>query len=218
MPGMRVPFWLKILWTLWVAAWAPIYWKQYGAQNFLFFCDLGNFLILIALWSESALLFSWQAVSLLVFQTLFLIDVAGAWVSGHHLIGGTEFMFDRHLPLWVRLLSLFHLVMPPLLLWAIWTLGYDARAFKLQTLTCWMVVPINYFWRPEHNVNWARGIFFVEQHAMPGLVYLVGYLIVVPLLVYYPTHRALQWWAGTLRVRRVRGDVPEKAGPSLRSG
>jgi len=192
---MRLPLWLKIVWTVFVLCWAPVYWKQYGVQNFLFFCDLGNFLIAIALWAESPVLFSWQAVSLLVFQTIFVLDLAGAWLSGHHPIGGTEFMFDAHLPLLVRLLSLFHLVTPPLLLWAIWKLGYDRRGWKLQTLTCWVLVPINYFWRPEHNVNWARGIFFVEQHAMPGPVYLLGYLLVAPLVVYYPTHLGLQWWA-----------------------
>ena len=136
---MRLPLWLKIVWTVFVLCWAPVYWKQYGVQNFLFFCDLGNFLIAIALWAESPVLFSWQAVSLLVFQTIFVLDLAGAWLSGHHPIGGTEFMFDAHLPLLVRLLSLFHLVTPPLLLWAIWKLGYDRRGWKLQTLTCWVL-------------------------------------------------------------------------------
>jgi hypothetical protein len=57
----------------------------------------------------------------------------------------------------------------------------------------WIVVPINYFWRPEHDVNWARGPFFHEQHVMPGWAYLLGYMIVVPLLVYFPTHLSLEW-------------------------
>jgi hypothetical protein len=57
----------------------------------------------------------------------------------------------------------------------------------------WIVVPINYFWRPEHDVNWARGPFFHEQHVMPGCAYLLGYMIVVPLLVYFPTHLSLEW-------------------------
>jgi len=42
---MRVPFWLKITWTIWLIVWAPVYWRQYGAQNFLYFCDIGNVLI-----------------------------------------------------------------------------------------------------------------------------------------------------------------------------
>jgi len=193
MPLMRIPLWLKVVWTAWVVVWAPIYWRQYGLQNFLFFCDLGNVFIAIALWLESPLVFSMQAVSLLLFQTLFILDLVGALVSGRHWVGGTEYMFDSHISLSIRLLSLFHVAMPPLLLWAIYCLGYDKRGWRLQALTAWAVVPINYFWRPEFDVNWARGPFFREQHSVPGLVYLLGYLIVVPGLVYFPTHRLL-WW------------------------
>ena len=100
-------------------------------------------------------------------------------------------MFDPQVAIAIRSLSLFHVVAPPLLLWAIWRLGYDRRGWKYQTLTAWIVVPINYFWRPEYDVNWARGPFFREQHAVPGLVYLLAYLIVVPASIYYPTHRFL---------------------------
>lgn len=189
---MRVPLWLKIGWTVWVLAWAPVYWRQYGLQNFLFFCDLGNLLIALGLWLESPLIFSWQACGLLLFQTLYTADLAGAAFSGRHLIGGTEYMFDPHIALWVRLLSLFHVATPPLLLWAIWRLGYDARGWKFQTLTTWIVVPINYFWRPQADVNWARGLFFHEQQVMPGWLYLVGYLVIVPAVVYWPTHLFLQ--------------------------
>jgi hypothetical protein len=194
MAAMRVPLWLKILWTVWVFLWAPVFWRQYGAQNLLYFCDLGNFFIAAALWMESPLLFSWQACGLLLFQSLYTIDLLGATISGKHVIGGTEYMFDATVPLIVRLLSLFHVAMPPLLLWAIRRLGYDARGWMYQTLTTWVVVPINYMWRPERDVNWARGPFFHEQHVVPGWLYLLTYLIVVPLLVYWPTHLVLHWW------------------------
>ncbi|HEX3355324.1 MAG TPA: hypothetical protein VHS34_21060 [Terriglobales bacterium] len=201
MAAMRVPLWLKILWTVWVAVWTPLYWKFYGAQNFLYFCDLGNFFIAAALWLESPLLFSCQAAGLLLFQSLYTIDLLGAVLTGKHPIGGTEYMFDPGVPLFVRLLSLFHLVTPPLLLWAIWRLGYDKRGWKYQTLIAWVVVPINYFWRPQFDINWARGPFLREQHAVPGMVYLFGYLIIVPLAVYWPTHLLLQWWAARLARR-----------------
>jgi len=191
---MRVPLWLKIVWSMWVLAWAPVYWWQYGAQNFLYFCDLGNILIAVGLWLESPLIISWQATGLLLFQTLYTIDLAGALASGRHFIGGSEFMFDAGIPLYVRLLSLFHVVTPPLLLWLVRRLGYDGRGWKYATLTAWVVVPICYFWRPQFDVNWARGPFFHEQHVAPGAVYLLAYLMVVPLLVYWPTHRFLGWW------------------------
>jgi hypothetical protein len=197
---MRLPLWLKIVWTVWLIVWIPLYWKQYGLQNFLFFCDIGNILIGLALWLESPLIFSWQACGLLLFQTLYTMDLVGALLTGRHFIGGTEYMFDHGIPLFVRLVSLFHVVTPPLLFWAIRKFGYDRRGWKYQTLTAWIVVPINYFWRSGYDVNWARGPFFREQHAMPGPVYLLGYLLVLPLLVYFPTHLFLQWL--TLRWQR----------------
>jgi hypothetical protein len=193
---MRIPLWLKLLWTIALIVWVPVYWRQYGAQNFLFFCDLGNFFIAAGLWLESPLIFSWQAAGLLFFQSLFALDLAGAVATSHHVIGGTEFMFDPQVPLTIRLLSLFHLITPVLLLGAIWRLGYDNRGWKFQTLTAWIIVPVNYFWRPQFDVNWARGPFFREQHALPGLLYLIIYLTVVPAAVYYPTHRFLLWLTG----------------------
>ena len=190
----RIPLWLKLVWTAWILLWAPLYWKHYGAQNFLYFCDLGNLLIALGLWIESRLILSWQAVGLLVVQTLYTVDLIVALVFGTHPIGGTEYVFDPTIPLFVRLLGLYHLAVPPLLLWAVRRLGYDPNALKYQVITTCVVVPINYFWRPQYNVNFARGIGH-EQHLMPGWLYLLGYLVVAPLLVYWPTHWALRWWS-----------------------
>jgi hypothetical protein len=80
-------------------------------------------------------------------------------------------------------------------LWLIYRLGYDPRGWKLQTLMSWIVIPINHYWHPEQNVNWARGLFYQEQHVVSGIVYLLAYLVGVPLLVYFPTHLLLQRWA-----------------------
>jgi hypothetical protein len=189
----RIPLWLKLAWTAWVVVWAPVYWKYYGAQNFLYFCDLGNLFIALGLWMESRLILSWQAVGLLAFQIFYSLDLIVALLTGKHVTGGTEYMFDPTIPLPVRLLGLYHLAVPALLLWAVRRLGYDQNALKYQILTTCLVVPINYFWRPEYNVNFARGIGH-QQHLMPGWLYLLGYLVVAPLLVYWPTDWALRRW------------------------
>lgn len=190
----RIPLWLKLAWTAWVIVWAPLYWKHYGSQNFLYFCDLGNLLIVLGLWLESRLILSWQAVGLLVFQTLYTIDLIAAFVFEKHPFGGTEYMFDPAIPLWARMLGLYHLVVPVLLLWTVMRLGYDPNALKYQIVTTCIVVPINFFWRPEYNVNFARGIGH-EQHLIPGWLYLLGYPAVAALLVYWPTHSLLQRWS-----------------------
>ena len=191
----RIPLWLKIAWTVWILVWAPIYWKQYGAQNFLFFCDLGNILITLALWLENSLIFSWQAVSLLVVQVLYSFDLVFAFLFGKHLTGGTEYMFDPNIALPVRLLGLYHLIVPPLLLWAVRRLGYDGRAWKLQTVTACILVPICAVWRPQFNVNWAKGVGH-EQHVVAGWLYVFGYLAVVSSLIYWPTDIFLRRWGG----------------------
>jgi len=210
---MRLPLWLKVVWTLFMAAWLPLYWRQYGAQNFLYFCDIGNFFITLALWTESPLIFSWQATGLLLFQTLWTIDIAGMLLFHRHFIGGTEYMFDPQKPLLLRMLSLFHLVVPPLLLWSLKRVGYDARGWKLQILTAWVVIPINYFWRPQYDVNFARGLFFREQHLVPGWMYVAAYLVVVPLTIYFPTHLLLQHWFGKILSTNGRPRVASRNSP-----
>jgi hypothetical protein len=216
--AMRVPLWLKIAWTIWLLVWAPVYGEHYGAQNFLYFCDMGNILVGVALWTESKLIFSWQATGLMLFQTLYVLDLATALLFRVHIVGGTEYMFDPGIPLWIRLLSLFHVVTPPLLLWMIWRLGYDPRGWKLQTLTTWIVVPVNYFWRPAYDVNFARGLFFREQHVVPGWVYLATYLIVVPLVVYWPTHLLLQRWYSRFLASRPGNESRQIAQRRLHGG
>ena len=192
-PRRRIPLWLKIGWTAWVLAWTPVYWRHYGPANFLWFCDLGNFALGAALWLESPLLFSWQAVSLLVVQTHWTIDVAGRLALGFHPLGGSEYMFDTAIPLGVRLLSLFHAATPPLLVWALCRLGYDRRAWRAQTLTCWAVLPMSYLAGPALDVNWVWGMFDKPQTWLSPGMYLAFCLAAYPLLLYLPTHLVLQW-------------------------
>ena len=187
----RIPLGVKLVWTAFVLVWVPVYWNQYGPQNFLYFCDLGNFLITLGLWLESRFIISWQAVGLLVFQVLYDIDLLGAFLLGHHATGGTEYMFDPAIPLFVRALGLYHFVVPILLLWALRRLGYDPRAWKWQIVLMAVVAPINFFWHSHDNINFARGIGH-EQHLMPSWLYLIGYLMVAPLVIYYPTHVMLR--------------------------
>ena len=188
-----IPLAVKLLWTAFVLVWTPVYWHQYGPQNFLYYCDLGNLLVTLGLWLESRFILSWQAVGLVVFEILYDVDLLVALVSGHHATGGTEYMFDPNIPLLIRSLGLYHFVVPILLLWALRRTGYDSKAWKWQIVLMAIVVPINFFWYPEDNINFARGIGH-EQHLVPGWLYLVGYLIVAPLVVYWPTHSALQRW------------------------
>lgn len=51
-----IPLGLKIVYTLFVCELVPIYWRQYGPDNFLWFSDIALLAIVPALWLENALL------------------------------------------------------------------------------------------------------------------------------------------------------------------
>jgi hypothetical protein len=176
-----------------VVPWAIVYWRAYGLANFLWFCDLGNFLIALALLTKSSLILSSQAVSVLLVQILWAVDVSGRALFGAHPIGGTEYMFDPSTPLPLRLLSLFHVVVPGFLVWGMLRLGYDRRGWLLQTAIAWGVLPIC-FWvtDPARNINWVYGPLGQPQIRVEPAVYLVALMIAYPALVYLPSHLVLR--------------------------
>jgi hypothetical protein len=192
----RVPTWLKVAYAVWMLVWVPVYWIHNGPANFLWMCDVANFVIGLGLWFESPLLISSQAAGVLLVQILWAVDYFGALLLGSHPIGGTEYMFDVESPLWLRGLSLFHLLVPPLLLWAVRRLGYDRRGWLLQTAIIWGVLPVSFFFAdPARNLNWVWQPFGVEQGILPPLGYLAFLLVAYPLIIFFPSHLALRAWA-----------------------
>lgn len=192
----RLPTWLKVAYTLWLAVWIPTYWVQYGPLNFLWLCDVANLILAAAIWLESPLLFASQATSVLVIQFTWIADFLAALTLGVHPIGGTEYMFDAAKPLPVRLLSLFHAVMPVLLLWGIRRLGYDPRGWKLQALIAWLVLPASFLLgSPEQNLNWLWRPFGIEQTWLAPPLFLLATMVLYPALLYFPTHLALAAWS-----------------------
>src|SRR5438128_1877205 len=193
MPPHRIPLWLKIGWTLWVMVWIPLYWRQYGPNTFLWFCDIANFMILAGLWTESALIFSWQAVSVLLVQIAYTIDVVGRALFGRHFIGGTEWMFENTIPLGMRVTSLLmHVAAPPLLIWGVRRLGYDRRGLYYQIATACVVLPICWLgWDEKINLNWVWGPFNRPQHLVSPLLFVPICILGYTLVLYLPTHLIL---------------------------
>jgi hypothetical protein len=128
----------------------------------------------------------------------------GRLVLGFHPIGGTEYVFDGvNYPWHIRLSSLFHVFIPFLLLWGVWRLGYDRRAFFVQVVFAWSLLMVCYFLSPvEMDINWVFGPYDQTQtFVSPGL-YLVFLMLAMPLFLYLPIHLALACYQhrGPLRV------------------
>lgn len=181
-----------------MAVWIPVYWVHSGPENFLWLCDVANFLIGLALWMESPLLISSQAAGVLLVQILWCGDFFSRLLLGRHVIGGTEYMFDEAKPLYLRLFSLFHVAMPPLLLWAVKRLGYDRRGWLLQTAITFALLPATWLIvTPDRNINWVWKPFGKPQDLLSPPVYLLALCFLYPLLLYLPTHLVLRRWAAS---------------------
>lgn len=196
----RVPIGLKLAFTAFMAVLIPLYWHNYGPTNFLYFCDVALIVTLIAIWREDALLASMGAVGIVLPQMLWVADFAGN-ALGHPLTGMTDYMFDATFPLLLRSLSLFHGWLPFLLLYLVWTLGYDRRALLCWTALAWVLLLVCFLAMPPPtpepgltpvNINFVWGMSDrVPQHWVSPHVWFAGLLIGLPLLVFVPTHLAL---------------------------
>lgn len=139
----------------WLAAWIPAYWSFYGPSVFLNLCDIAVVLTCVGLWRGSALLLSSQALSSLVVDSAWMADLGWRAATGRHLISGTEYMWDAQYPWWLRGLSLFHVALPPVLLWSVWRVGYDRRAPRVQIALAAVVLVASRALGPAENANFA---------------------------------------------------------------
>lgn len=192
-----IPLWLKIAYTVIVLITVAVYVFKYPLGNFLWFSDIALIAIAIALWLESALIVSMMAVGTLLPELLWNVSFFGQLVTGRHVSGLTDYMFDPQRPRYVRALSLFHVILPALTLWLIARLSYDARALAAQTVLAWVVLVLSYsLTDPGHNVNWVFGLGAKPQRRIPPLIYLGLLMAGFPLLIHLPTHLLLQRFFG----------------------
>ena len=206
----RVPVWLKVAYTAFVCVLVPVYWRDYGPTNFLYFCDVAVFFTLAAVWTESSLLASMPAVGILAPQLLWMVDFLAECV-GVSMTGMTGYMFDEKYPLFTRGLSFFHFWLPILIVWLVWRLRYDSRAFRSWALLAWGLMLTCYFGMPAPpspsespnlpvNINYVYGLGSDRpQEWMPPLAYLSMMLVVLPLAIYLPTHVVLRKLFGSTK-------------------
>jgi len=184
-----IPLGLKVVYTIFVCALVPIYWRQYGPANCLWFSDIALLALVPALWLENALLVSMMAISVVFFEALWNLDFFFRLATGKSLIGLSAYMFDPTIPSLIRGLSGFHVLLPLLLLWMLHRLGYDQRAFLWQTIVALVVLPLSYLVsNAQKNVNWVYGPGQNPQRLMPAPLFVILLMLLFPLVVYLPTH------------------------------
>src|SRR5262245_7526897 len=97
-PQKTIPLWVKLAYTAFCAVMVPIYLRDYGPTNFLYFCDVAVLMALVAVWTERPIWASMPAVGILMPQALWMLDFLMECV-GLHLTGMTGYMFKESIPL-----------------------------------------------------------------------------------------------------------------------
>jgi len=140
-----IPLWTKIAYTAFMSVLIPVYLKNYGPTNFLYFCDVAAIVTVVGIWIENPTLLSAALVGIFLPQMLWVLDFFFE-VSGVSLTGMTSYMFKP--PFFLRFLSFFHFWLPFLLIYLVWCVGYDKRGIVLWTGVTWILLTVCYVWMP----------------------------------------------------------------------
>ncbi|MBX9775651.1 MAG: hypothetical protein K2Y71_14805 [Xanthobacteraceae bacterium] len=199
----RIPLWLKLVYTAFMAVLVPVYLYYYGWTNFLYFCDVALILTLIAVWKENALLVSMGAVGIIVPQIIWVIDFV-ATAIGLPVVHMTAYMFNASTSLFLRGLSLFHGWLPFLLIYLTMKLGYDRRALVAWTVLAWVLILICFLFMPPPNpnagltpvnINYVFGFNdATAQTWMPAWAWVIGMIVVMPIVFFLPVHVLFSRW------------------------
>ena len=189
-----IPLWLKLAVTVFVTILVIVYAKKWGWANFLWFSDLALIATVPALWLESPMLASMIALTIALPDGLWIVSFLVQLTTGKRVIGLADYMFDATKPRWLRALSLFHLWLPPLVLWMVARLGYVHDALHPAVVFGWAVMLVCFFFTdPDENINWVFGFAGRRQSDRHPLRQLALTMLGFTLLVYVPTHVALMF-------------------------
>ncbi|MFO8152623.1 hypothetical protein [Thioalkalivibrio sp.] len=200
-----IPWWFKFAYLAFVAVLVPVYALEHGWVSFLWFSNLALIGGLMAAWLESPRLASMMLVAVLLLEMGWIADFVGSLLLlGTAPLGGVDYLYDPGIALPVRLLSLYHLLLPFVLLWLVWRLGYDRTAWRPWIPIGLSVLVLSFLLSSrERNVNWVWGPGGEPQQWMPPEAWLALVLAFCG-LVWWSTHmlilHVLQRWG--LRINR----------------
>lgn len=207
MRGDLYPAWARVGALAWLAVYLPSYAIAYGPRNFLFLCNLGVMLTAVAIWRGDRRLLTSQALAAPVIGLAWALDAGWRLFTGAHLYGGTEYMWDPVYPLFTRLLSLYHLGWPVIVVGLVLRYGLDRRGWALQTaIAAAAVVVCRLFTPPAENINFAFVDPLFGRAFEPAALHVA--IVVGTLALAY----ALTLWALVAVSRRRPGAAVSAAG------
>ena len=190
-----MPLALRLLFWIFVLAWVIVYASYYPLANFLWTCNVG--LLLAALGvalGDNRFILSVCLIMVALPDLLWTIDFTTAWLTGEHPLGGTAYMFDSKIPRLVRLFSLEHFLLTPILIGLLWRQGYEPRALPVTIILVLALYYLTYWLAdPATQVNWVWGPFGRQQSIMPQTIYPLFAALVFSVIFLVPSHWLARW-------------------------
>lgn len=183
-----IPVWFKLLYTAFVLLILVLWLRHYGWRNLMWFSDIALIGAVPALWLDSAPIASVLGVAVLIPELMWNVDLLLRLVLRRRVSGLTEYMFEADRLRILRLLSLFHVPLPLLLLWMLREYGYAAEiALPGAMLLAAVILPASrVFGSQEANINWTYGLGRVQQRFSP-VAYVTGLYLGFVVLLFLPT-------------------------------
>ncbi len=207
-----VPRWLKLGYGAFLPVLVPVYWREYGPGNFLWLSDVALGGTALAVILERPAVAGMMAVGVLPLEFAWTLD----FILGGRALGLAGYMFDTGKSRFLRGLSLFHMALPPTLLWMLHRFGYDRRSLVRQTALTWLILPLSYaLTDPAANVNWVFGPGPKPQRRIDPRLYLALEMAALPLLFMWPTHRLLCRFFLRQPACRAGSPAPREAGADM---
>lgn len=186
------PRWLKLLYSAFFFITLYVNVSHYGPSNFLWLCHFALVLLFFGMLFEKKIILSMMALTSIPFYIswafLFFIDLFSE-IS----FESVAYMFDSSLPILLRGISLFHIVLPFFIIYILSKIGYDSKAFYYQSIVGLIILLLTYLDSPKMNINWIHGIG-TPQNIIHPLLYLVFLIFGLIFLVYFPTHLILKYF------------------------
>ena len=187
-----VPLWLKVVWTAMVLVIVLIYWRHRGPANFLWFSDIALLALVPGLWLESSFIVSLTACMVLVAEILWSVSFFGGLLRLPRVIGLADYMFDEQSPLWLRAVSLFHVPLLAVIVWAPWRLGYDRGVYPWAVLITWLVLLLTrWLTKPKSNINHVYRLPIAAGANLTPVQHMLVLMTAVPLVLQLPGHLLL---------------------------
>lgn len=173
--------------TVFILVLIPTYIHHYGAINFLWFSDIALFLIFFAIWLESSLLMSIALVLSFFMEMMWTIDFFTNMLFDVNIFDLAGYMFDPANSLFLRGLSLFHLLLPVLPVYYLRQWGYHEKALNYAVVLYWGVVLFCFLCTPvDKNINQVHYPTVQNWEVMSSLTWITLWMIFYPLLIMWP--------------------------------